>query len=95
MARLNNCPVIKELIWGSHSGTRPHSLSFVCLFVCCFCGGGISDSVSFWLSWNACSVDQTGLELEDLPASASGMLGSKACPATLDLFLVLKGFIYF
>lgn len=33
MARLNNCPVIKELIWGSHSGTRPHGLSFVCLFV--------------------------------------------------------------
>jgi len=39
-------------------------LFFVTFFVC-FC---LSIYVFSWLSWN--SVDQTGLELRDLPASA-------------------------
>lgn len=32
-----------------------------------------------------CSIDQTGLELRDLPASASWMLGFKACTRTPGL----------
>jgi hypothetical protein len=36
------------------------------------------------------SVDQAGLKLRNLPASASGVLGLKACATTpgLDLFLM-------
>ena len=57
-------------------------LVFVCLFVCLF-----QDRVSM------CSpgcpgthfVDQTGLELRDPPASASQVLGSKACTTTAQL----------
>ena len=40
----------------------------------------------FLCSFGACpgtrSVDQGGLELKDLPASASGVLGLKACATT-------------
>ena len=38
------------------------------------------------------SVDQAGLELRDLPASASQVLGSKACTTTawLDLVFLSK-----
>jgi hypothetical protein len=58
---------------------------FVCLFVCLF---------DFWDKIFLCSpgcpethsIDQVGLELRDLPASASAsasrVLGSKACATT-------------
>jgi hypothetical protein len=51
---------------------------FVCLFVCLFV---FRDKVS--LCSSGCPgthfVDQAGLELRNLPASASGVLGLKAC----------------
>jgi hypothetical protein len=47
-----------------------------------------------WLYWN--SVDQVGLELRDLPASASGVLELKICATTArihDNFLI-RYFLY-
>jgi hypothetical protein len=39
--------------------------------------------VSHWIAWLASnSVDQAGLELRDLTASASRVLGLKACSTT-------------
>jgi hypothetical protein len=53
---------------------------FVCLFVCLF----FQDRIS--LCSSGCpgthSVDQAGLELRNLPASASQVLGLKACSTT-------------
>ena len=61
---------------------------FVCLFVCLF-----RDRVSL----NGCgcpethSIDQAGLELRNPPASASQVLGLKACATTAQqIFLFLK-----
>jgi hypothetical protein len=56
---------------------------FVCLFVCLFVFMVFRDRVS--LCSPGCpgthSVDQAGLELRNLPASASRVLGLKACAA--------------
>ena len=37
------------------------------------------------------SIDQAGLELEDVPVSASGVLGLKACATTSQLIDRFKG----
>jgi hypothetical protein len=54
-----------------------------CLFVCLFFNG-FRDRVSLYSS--GCPgthvVDQAGLELRNLPASASQVLGLKACTTT-------------
>jgi hypothetical protein len=44
-----------------------------------------------WLAWN--SVDQAGLELRDLPASASQVLGLKVC-ATTPTLLGIQDFLW-
>jgi hypothetical protein len=70
---------------------------FVCLFVFvlfvfvfCFCFLFYQDRVS--LCSPGCpgthSVDQAGLELRNLPASASQVLGLKACATTAQQFIV-------
>jgi hypothetical protein len=61
---------------------RGQSFLFVCLF--CFV---FQDRVSLYSPGcpGTCSVDQAGLELRDLPASASQVLGLKACATTLRL----------
>jgi hypothetical protein len=60
---------------------RCHSflVLFVCLFVCLF-----RDRVSLYSPGcpGTHSVDQAGLELRNLPASASQVLGLKACATT-------------
>jgi hypothetical protein len=68
---------------------------FVCLFVCLF----FRDRVS--LGSPGCpgthSVDQAGLKLRDLPASASQVLGLKVCATTarlLFLFVCLASTIF-
>jgi hypothetical protein len=66
--------------WDLISGPSEEQLVlflFVCLFVC-FLRQGFS--VKPWLSWNF--VDQAGLKLRSLPASASQVLGLKACSTT-------------
>jgi hypothetical protein len=71
-----------------HSGTfSGWHICLFCLFVFCFlfvCLFVLQDSVS--LCSPGCpgthSVDQAGLELRDLPASASQVLGLKACATT-------------
>jgi hypothetical protein len=70
-------------------------LFFVCLFVCflffvfCF---GFRDRVSLYSP--GCSgthfVDQAGLELRNLPASASRVLGLKACSTKSSLTFFTK-----
>jgi hypothetical protein len=66
--------------------TAPNCLLFVCLFVCLF-----RDRVS--LCSPGCpgtsSVDQAGLELRGPPASASQVLGLKACATTARLLSCL------
>ncbi|GAB1296956.1 Predicted gene 11032 [Apodemus speciosus] len=44
-----------------------------------FTGVGVSKP---WLSWRTHFVDQAGLELRNPPASASQVLGLKACTTT-------------
>jgi hypothetical protein len=65
------------------------NLLFVCLFVCLFV---FRDRVS--LCSPGCpgthSVDQAGLELRNLPASASQVLGLKACATMPGSFRILK-----
>jgi hypothetical protein len=68
---------------------------FFFVFVFCFGGGGVRDRVS--LCSPGCpgthSVDQAGLELRNPPASASRVLGLKACattPGFLHVILSLK-----
>jgi hypothetical protein len=60
-------------------------LFFVCLFVCLF----FRDRISLYSP--GCPgthfVDQAGLELRNLPASASRMLGLEVCAMTPGLFL--------
>jgi hypothetical protein len=53
---------------------------YFCLFVCLF----IPDRVSLYSPGypGTQSVDQAGLELRNLPASASQVLGLKACATT-------------
>jgi hypothetical protein len=41
------------------------------------------------------SVDQAGLELRNLPASASQVLGLKACATTARLFIYFYFYFYF
>jgi hypothetical protein len=57
-------------------------LVFVCLFVCFF-----QDRVSLYSPGcpGTHSVDQAGLEFRNLPASASQVLGLKACATTAQL----------
>jgi hypothetical protein len=59
---------------------------FFVFFVFFFWGGGFQDRVSLCSSGypGTHSVDQAGLELRNLPASASRVLGLKACATTLD-----------
>jgi hypothetical protein len=58
---------------------------FVCLFVCLF-----QNKVSLYSPGcpGAHSVDQAGLELRNLPVSASQVLGLKACATTSQLILL-------
>jgi hypothetical protein len=69
----------------SHTSTINIWYFFLCLFVCLFV---FQDRVS--LCSLGCpgthSVDQAGLELRNLPASASQVLGLKACATTAQLF---------
>jgi hypothetical protein len=53
-----------------------------------FGGGGFRDRVSLYSPGcpGTHSVDQAGLELRNLPASASQVLGLKACATTAWLF---------
>jgi hypothetical protein len=82
-----------QFVMGAGPKLRSSALTvpFVCLFVCfiLFC---FRDRVS--LCSLGCpgthSVDQTGLELRNLPASASQVLGLKACAATPGPFFVLR-----
>jgi hypothetical protein len=64
---------------------------FVCLFVCLF----FQDRVSLYSP--GCPgthfVDQAGLKLRNLPASASRVLGLKAC-ATTPGYFVFQGWIH-
>jgi hypothetical protein len=55
---------------------KPNSFFFVCLFACFLCSPGCPGTHS---------VDQAGLELKDPPASASQVLGLKACATTARL----------
>jgi hypothetical protein len=67
---------------------------FVCLFVCLFVFGFFRDRVSPYSP--GCPgthfVDQAGLEVRNLPASASQVLGLKACATTpgSDLLFLLS-----
>jgi hypothetical protein len=65
-------------------------LLLFCLFVCLFVLGGGQDRVS--LCSPGCpetqSVDQASLKLRNLPASASQVLGLKACTTTVRLLLL-------
>jgi hypothetical protein len=63
---------------------------FVCLFVLFF-----RDRVSLYSSGcpGTHSVDQAGLELRNPPASASQVLGSKACATTA--WLLILTILYF
>jgi hypothetical protein len=67
---------------------------FVCLFVCfcfCFCFFVFRDRVSLCSPGcpGAHSVDQAGLELRNLPASASQVLGLKACAITARFLTIV------
>jgi hypothetical protein len=73
-------------------------LFFLFLFVCLF--------IYWFIYWNrvflcspGCpgthSVDQVGLELQDLPASASWvLLGLQVCATTLYFFFILKTYLF-
>jgi hypothetical protein len=68
------------------------------LFVCLFLFGLVfRDKVS--LCSPGCpgthSVEQAGLELRNLPASASQVLGLKACATTPGLWSDLKGYFLY
>jgi hypothetical protein len=67
---------------------------FVCLFVCLFV---LQDRVS--LCSPGCpgtqSIDQAGLELRNLPASASQVLRLKACATTTRLLFYFLRCLYF
>jgi hypothetical protein len=58
-------------------------ISFVYLLAC-FCVLGFLDRVSLCSpgQFRTCSVDKAGLDLRDSPASASRVLGLKACATT-------------
>ena len=60
---------------------------FVCLFVCLFSETGYL-SMSDYPGTHF--VDQAGLELRNLPASASWVLGLKACATTPGFFLLFN-----
>ena len=67
-------------------------LLLFCLFVCfCLFFGFFWDRVSLYSPdcRGTHSVDQAGLELRNLPVSASRVLGLKACATTPSLFLLL------
>ena len=76
------------------------SLTHFFRFVCSFC------FVLFCFLWHGVSlhspgcpgtyfVDQSGLELRNLPASASGVLGLKACATTVRPGFWVFWFVYF
>jgi hypothetical protein len=77
---------IKKSHWGRHGWHVFIYLLFVCLFVCLFV---FRDRVSLYSP--GCTethfVDQAGLELRNPPASASRVLGLKACATTQDRHL--------
>jgi hypothetical protein len=66
---------------------------FVCLFVCCCF---FRDRVSLWRPGcpETHSVDQAGLELRNLPASASQVLGLKVCTTTPGSACFLSFFFF-
>jgi hypothetical protein len=85
-----------------HSGkSKPLRVNYVCLFICLF----VYLFIYFWDMVSLCStgcpwthsVDQADLELRNPPASASQVLGLKACttPAWQQLFLNLWSCNYF
>jgi hypothetical protein len=61
---------------------------FVCLFVFCFFETGVSLCSSGYPGTH--SVDQAGLQLRNPPASASQVLGLKACATTAQQNKSLK-----
>jgi hypothetical protein len=71
-------------------------LKFLDLFICLFVYLVFQDRVS--LCSPGCpgthSVDQASLELRNLPASASRVLGLKACDTTLGLRFILLLHVY-
>jgi hypothetical protein len=72
-------------IWTRSTGIQ---VGFFCVLFCfvlfCFVLFCFWDRVSLWSPGcpGAHSVDQAGLELRDLPVSASWVLGLKACATT-------------
>jgi hypothetical protein len=73
---------------------KDHTLFFFCG------GGGVRDGVyRVSLCSPGCpgahSVDQAGLELRNLPVSASQVLGLKACATTAQLTHYFKALTYF
>jgi hypothetical protein len=84
------CDWWPQSLGGEGSGTASDMFPFLCsLFVCLFDWLFVfQDRVS--LCSPGCpgthSVDQAGLELRNLPASASQVLGLKACTTTARLF---------
>jgi hypothetical protein len=84
-------PWYKELLqrWNVSLSIRTSysftSLGFFCLLVFAFCFLCFQDRVSLYSSGcpGTHSIDQAGLELRNLPASASQVLGLKACATTV------------
>ena len=70
---------------------------FVCLFFFFFFLLVFQDRVSLYSPGcpGTYSVDQAGLELRNLSASASQVLGLKVCPTTAQLHFFLDLFYYF
>jgi hypothetical protein len=75
-----------ESVPGADKIWKPFLSLLVCLFVCLFVFG---DRVSLYSPGYPGThfVDQAGLELRNPPASASRVLGWKACDTTPSLFL--------
>jgi hypothetical protein len=72
------------LFGGGGGGGGGGFFLFVCLFVCLFVFWFFRDRVSLYSPGcpGAHFVDQAGLELRNLPASASRVLELKACATT-------------
>jgi hypothetical protein len=69
----------------------PNMFLLFCLFVCLFLFLIFQDRVSLYSSGcpGAHSVDQAVLELRNLPASASQVLGLKVCATTARWKIIL------
>jgi hypothetical protein len=65
-----------------------------CFFVCLFVFWLFRDRVSLYSTGcpGTHSVDQAGLELRNLPASSSQVLGLKACTTTARIYISLHNF---